>query len=43
MIASEAETYRINQDHINKIINPIFEKVLIERNQKDNQRLTGWL
>jgi len=43
MIASECEQYRLNQEHVSKIVTPIFEKVLIERAQKHNKLLTEFI
>ncbi len=43
MIAAEEDQYRRDQEHIGKIVGPIFEEAIIERNQKNNQRLGRWI
>ncbi len=43
MIAAEEAQYRTDQEYIGKIVGPIFEQAILERNQKDNQRLRRWL
>lgn len=42
MIAAECEQRRSNKKMVDRVTNPIFNKVLIERDQKINHQLTEW-
>ena len=43
MIAAEEVIFRKQAEQVEKLVKPYWEQAIKERNEKNNQKITGWL